>query len=256
MMKLPLVSLLAGAALLVAAPLGIANAADMALKAPPLPLPPPVYDWTGFYLGVNGGIGEGVAPWQYLFLPGGVPSVPPTLVPAGTAGAFVGGTAGVNWQTGHLVLGLEGDWDASDINSNGGVCPNPAFSCQTTLQSIYTARGRVGYAMDRLLFYATGGFAGARVNVQTVNNGGGPVPPSGTPVNGSASNLAGYTVGFGIEYAIWESLSLKAEGLYYNLSAANFNIDNPTLFFARVSENGELVKFGLNWKFNGWMMPH
>src|SRR5262245_62063684 len=94
-----------------------ANAADlrpvpvMPTKAPPF-VPPPVFDWSGFYVGVNGGGGWGRA-WSDLT--GGFH----------TSGGVVGGTAGYNAELGSWVLGFEGDLDWSNIGgtSNALGCP-------------------------------------------------------------------------------------------------------------------------------------
>ena len=71
-------------------------------------------------------------------------------------GGVVGGTVGVNFQSGAFVFGVEGDWDYSAINTGttASIC---TFSgqCQTGNNWLATARGRAGYAADRVLFYAT-----------------------------------------------------------------------------------------------------
>ena len=88
------------------APVG-AHAADLSLaplyKAPP-PQYSPAYNWSGFYLGVNGGGGWGDSHWQ------GIGHID-------LSGGQVGGTAGYNWQFGQTVLGLEGDLDWSGLQA-------------------------------------------------------------------------------------------------------------------------------------------
>ena len=99
--------LVAAAAIVVAAA-GQARAAD--LPAPPLapPLPAAVYNWTGIYLGINAGFGTGNSNWSDG--------------PIGTTGSFptsgflVGGTAGINYQIGDYVFGVEGDGDWTNLN--------------------------------------------------------------------------------------------------------------------------------------------
>ena len=128
-----------------------ASAADlprqrMITKAP---VYTPAYNWTGPYLGINGGLGWGSSSWDGF----GAGSLD-------TSGGVVGLTFGYNWQTpaSPLVFGVEGDIDWSNIRgsfSNAG-CPG---GCETRNNWLGTFRGRVGYAWDRVMPYITGGLA-------------------------------------------------------------------------------------------------
>lgn len=139
------------AALTVAVPLH-AKAADLAVRTPPV-TPAAVFNWTGFYLGAAGGYGWGKS--QECFAPGGCSN------DMNLSGAFGGVTAGYNWQTTNLVLGVEGDWSWGGIK--GATTSVPAFNCNSTcnvsVDSFGTLRGRVGYAFDRVLPYLTAGAA-------------------------------------------------------------------------------------------------
>jgi len=108
--------------------LAAARAADMALKAPPAPAPAPtpvaVPDWSGFYLGINGGV----------------------LIEDGYGAPLVGGTAGYNLQTGPFVLGAEGDLDAVWPNGGG-------------IGGLGTIRGRIGLPFQWFMPYFTAGYA-------------------------------------------------------------------------------------------------
>src|SRR6516164_6743721 len=136
---------------------GSALAADLPPSPPPrapavyVPAVLPIYNWAGIYIGVNGGWGWGNGSLS-------------------DNGGVVGGTLGANFQSGAFVFGVEGDWDYSAINTGktSSIC---TFSgnCQTGNNWLATARGRAGYAMDRVLVYATAG--GAFANVQTNFNG-------------------------------------------------------------------------------------
>src|SRR6516162_3934637 len=100
---------------------GCAAAADLSVaplyKAPP-PQATPLYNWTGFYLGVNGGGGWGQSWWQS----------PSTTIDL--SGAQLGGTAGYNMQFGNAVLGVEGDLDWSNLKgtSRTVLCPGCSTS--------------------------------------------------------------------------------------------------------------------------------
>ena len=118
----------------------------------------PVYNWTGFYLGINGGGGWGRSQWD------GVDKFD-------VSGGLIGGTIGYNWQFGQSVVGLEGDIDWSGISGShhGPV----SAGCETRNHWLATVRGRVGYAFDRFLPYLTGGLAVGDINATAPGFAGG-----------------------------------------------------------------------------------
>src|SRR5260370_6881456 len=98
-------------------------------------------------------------------------------------GGFGGFQAGYNFQFASFVLGIEGDYEFANINATG-LCPNPAFICHSKTRDIADIAGRVGYAWDRVLFYARGGEAGAFNRYESLasfNTIGGAATPSGWP---------------------------------------------------------------------------
>jgi outer membrane immunogenic protein len=114
----------------------------------PVYAPPPVFSWTGFYVGINGGYAWGNAE---------VSNSLGSFTTDQQHGGLLGATLGYNLQTGVWVWGLEGDIDYAFINGNVSNsvagCPN----CEVKNTYFATARGRIGYAMDRWLPYFTGG---------------------------------------------------------------------------------------------------
>ena len=122
-----------------------AGAADLPYRyREPVPafVPPPLFTWTGLYVGANGGysLGDYTGTSRSLF---------------GSAdGGVIGGTAGYNFQSGQIVVGVEGDIDYADVTArqHGAVAPIVGNS---SLSSFGTLRGRVGYSIGRTLFYAT-----------------------------------------------------------------------------------------------------
>ena len=136
--------LLAATATAIAADLPYWN--QMPVKAPAYV---PVFTWTGFYIGVNGGGAFGTSTYNF----GGLGSAS-----FNTSGGLAGGTIGFNYQTGALVWGVEGDGDWSGI-SGSSTCLGGLSTCQTKNDWLATARGRLGYAFDRVLPYVTGGAA-------------------------------------------------------------------------------------------------
>src|SRR5947209_8617293 len=138
-----------------AATVPMAGAADLTRRPPPPPpapvyAPVPYYSWTGFYVGINGG-GAWGGNSRFDF-PGG----PSDSVDV--SGWLAGGTLGFNYQLGPVVLGVEGDIDASGIRGSNA-CLGGGFACQIQNDWLGTVRGRIGYAFDRFLPYVTGGLA-------------------------------------------------------------------------------------------------
>ena len=220
---------------------GQALAADLPQPAPPrapatyVPVPVPVFSWTGIYVGVNGGYAFGDSSWTT-----------PGLTPTGnfsTSGYLVGGTLGGNYQWGQFVLGIEGDWDWTNMSGSPGLsaCSGP-FSTACTTQSdwLATVRGRAGYAFDRILIYGTGG--GAFGNVQAAY--------STLPF--SSSTQMGWTAGGGVEFAFTPNLTAKVEYLYVDLgnqSCAVGNCSLPGSSATTVTFTENIVRAGINYKF-------
>lgn len=233
---------------------GAALAADLPPSPPPrapavyVPAVLPVYNWAGVYVGINGGWGWGNA----KYTANAVGAFPGTTGSLSDNGGVVGGTLGVNFQTGAFVFGVEGDWDYSGINTGttSSIC---TFSgnCQTGNNWLATARGRAGYAADRVLFYATAG--GAFANVQTNFNG-----------TTTTHTQSGWTAGAGIEWAFADNWTAKVEWLYVNLGNGSVNCATAACLAATIGPNNpvgvpipvsvglteNLVRVGVNYKFS------
>lgn len=202
------------------------------------------YNWTGFYVGINGGYGWGETNWDY---DNGYKA------DHHINGGMAGGTAGANLQLftyqgrmPAIVVGIETDFDWTDFRGSGD-CPNPRFRAETSIDALATVRGRLGLAFDRLFIYGTGGLAVGKVDVETVDTLGAAIPPSGTPNNGEDKWRAGYVVGVGAEYAFWHNFSLKIEYQYYDLGKSIHSVDNDIP--VSVVERGEIIRSGINYKF-------
>jgi outer membrane immunogenic protein len=208
-----------------------AFAADLPSRAPPpvyLP-PPPIFTWTGIYIGGQVGYAwnngsnrfNGFDPFfnggQGVFLNSSVGGTP--------NGVIGGGHVGYNYQINQWVLGLEGTVDGTSL-SNTAVA---AFPDGSNLQAHSTAdiqgsiRGRLGVAWDRALIYATGGVAFGGFNTNVSFNGNG---AAGLPffTNASVSSTrTGWTVGGGIDYAVTNNWSIFAEYRYTNFGSIREN---------------------------------
>src|SRR5262249_31975547 len=140
-----------------AALMGAARAADTSVLKTPVPTEPPflVYNWTGFYIGVQGGGG-----WARMEQKDARPF---SSDPYFATGGMIGGTLGVNVQSGQIVLGLEADGASSWIKESTigtspffGNCGGTPPRCFANLQALATVRARAGLAMDNVLPYLTG----------------------------------------------------------------------------------------------------
>jgi len=245
--------------LLFAAPLGIASAADMPVKAPP---PPPAWSWTGFYIGLNGGYGWGTnnsannvgcsGPGICTYVAaGGFPPV--QLTPNGFIG---GGQIGYNWQVSNLVWGLEADFQGSGIKASGAQTVTPlglvsgTDSLQEKLPWFGTVRGRLGIPVsNNWLLYATGGLiygdvsrSSNRMNLFT-----------GTTGTGSSSSVQdGWTLGSGTEVALAGRWTAKLEYLYFDLgrtSVTSFDAVAGTYLTVSQRMAGSILRAGLNYRF-------
>jgi len=224
-------SLIAGylaLAALAAAP--SAQAADLGL-APLYKAPPPAtaaYNWSGFYLGANGGGAWGDSRWQ------GTGNGKVDL-----SGGMAGGTAGFNWQTGSVVLGVEGDIDWAGLSGSTASAACPGGSCGTSETWLSTVRGRAGYAFDRFLPYVTGGLAVGDIRAAT----------PGLP-GGSATNT-GWTAGGGVEFALPGNWSAKAEYLHVDLGSFNCGTGCGGTPNENVALRENVFRAGVNYHF-GW----
>ena len=223
-----------------------AFAADLPPGPPPppprapvayIPAPPPVYDWTGIYVGINGGWGWGTANGRRRCPAGGN-----SFSNANDNGGIIGATFGANFQTGAFVFGIEGDWDYSGMNTGTSSAACAVIgTCQTGNNWLSTLRGRAGFAADRVLFYGTGG--GIFANMQTALNG-----ITTTHIQ------AGWTAGLGVEYAFTQNITAKVEYLYAQIGAGTLQCTTGpcggTTIPVSVSLNESLIRAGINFKFN------
>ena len=223
-----------------------AIAADMRIFKTPAPKEPSfvVYNWTGFYAGIEGGMG-----W------GPVRQTDATGFFSGTyqdTGGLVGGTLGVNAQFGAVVLGLEGDYSHTWVHDMtigtdpvSGNCGGMPARCELSLPWLATFRGRVGYAMDNVMPYVTGG-----LSVTSLHGLEGDGAVSGRFGSGSKT-VPGWNVGVGIEAMFNARWSAKAEYLYGGFG--NHEIFNDNVAGVTVPQHLEVklnvLRVGLNYRF-------
>ena len=264
----------AGLALASIAAFDCAQAADMAVKAPPV-APPPAWTWTGFYVGVNVGYSWGRDPTTYNgsdtsttvltnLTSGGTPRAGNGTTAVTTASAvgatsgkvdgWLGGVqAGYNQQAGLWVLGIEGDIQATGEKDDPIICftagcpTGSAYGSNATkLPWFGTLRARLGVTSDPMamwgpvMLYVTGGLAVGRID-ETYNGG----FIGGTTATVSADTTrAGWTVGGGAEGRIGQTnWTLKLEYLYIDfghvsggLNATGTPLKTPILINSDINE--------------------
>jgi outer membrane immunogenic protein len=214
----------------------------------------PVFTWTGFYIGAQVGYAWGDDEDEF---PANAVVVGPnnTFVPfeggfGGDNDSFLAGVhAGYNYQFGSIVVGIEGDIeglfgdddddDFSGVVFNGttGLPATYAFN-SNTLDWQGSIRARVGFAFDRAMIYATGGFAFGGIS-------GGVASPG--LFNDGDDTITGWTLGAGVEYAFTNNLTTRVEYRYTSFEGNDSVFDGVT--FGGDELDFHAIRVGLSYKF-------
>ena len=230
------------------APLPTPPAAAPALvyKSPPAPYS---YNWTGIYLGGDGGYGwtgsEGT-----LMTASGVPLAPYSY---GVNGPFAGNLIGANYQLNWLVAGIESDWQRSNLSGDNqqqaalgttGAFPDGPFTLSATIKNYESVRGRLGVAFDRFLVYGTGGLAWGDPSASYALLGSAPFVSNGGSANG-------WTAGAGVDYALTNNVFGRIEYRYTNLGISSFvNVPTNSADTEKRMPISD-VRVGVAYKFDG-----
>jgi outer membrane immunogenic protein len=223
-----------------------ATAADMAVKAPPPAPLPVIYNWTGFYIGGNGGWGQNRDCRRNVT----------NAVDLGcydANGGVAGGQIGYRWQASSWVFGLEaqGDWaDLSGSTQNRGNVNNHLHS---KLDGFGLFTGQVGYAWNSVLFYAKGGAAVTSTNFSFVDN-----TTNQVTASLNASNRWSPTVGVGLEFGFapnW-SAAIEYDHIFEGSHDVTFVNRNGVPLAATYHTGGDtdLIMGRINYHF-GWGGP-
>jgi outer membrane immunogenic protein len=225
-----------------------AFAADLPSRAPPpVYVPPaPIFTWTGIYVGGQIGYAWGKSNTNLGDAYGDYVSFS-----TNNSGVIGGAHVGYNLQLSQFVVGLEGDVDGSSLSktvssspyiSGYGLIVPTSISGSLGVQG--SIRGRIGYAWDRVLLYATGGvaFGGFNGSIST---------PYG--YDSTSTTRVGWTVGGGLEYAVTNNWSVRAEYRYaqfgHSTVYANNSFQNLGAYGNRtINENR--VQVGFSYKFD------
>jgi outer membrane immunogenic protein len=216
-----------------------AIAADLSRPSAPVytkaqPIAAAGYDWSGFYAGAHVGYDWGRA----HVIDNGVL----TEDSAPMNGAIGGLLAGINWQSGTFVYGLEGDFGLSGLRGHGVILPAPPpapppLPNQYDVNVSGNLRGRIGVAVvPTTLIYVAGGLALAEFKFRE-NSG---------PIQNSEL-LTGWTIGGGIDQAFTKNLIGRVEYLYADYGHKDFTIAPGDIY--NIGFKSQTVRGALMWKF-------
>ena len=198
---------------------------------------PPIYNWTGFYVG--GHVGGAFSSDNNFS----------GLTTGNTGnGRFLGGVqAGADWQfVPNWVLGAQAQY--SWLSGNVGAVFPGGFAYTNNQRGLGSVTGRIGYTWGPGLVYVKGGYAFSD-NSERVTLGGVPIAFA---TSGNRSN--GYTIGAGLEYMFAPNWSAVAEYQYYNFGNSNFIAPAALVPLGRFTTDDHVVKVGVNYRFN-WASP-
>ena len=229
-----------------------ASGAAMPVKAPPAAATPPM-DWTGVYVGGHVGGGFSNESWSDPFGPtlsGGLVNVAGFGDTIHNTGPLAGAQVGVNWQTGHFVIGIEGTWSAADLRGE-----NTCFSglgglnCQHVINHAEAAAARAGFAWDQSLLYATAGAAWFNSTYTVLGN----TNARSLGLGNTTLTSPGWLVGAGIEYAITNRWTTSLE--FDHVGAGSVTVPFPTVALIAaqtiaVRQSIDTLKLGVNYKFD------
>ncbi|WP_375779243.1 outer membrane protein [Bradyrhizobium sp. ma5] len=210
-------------------------AQPITIKAPPLLVAAPINDWTGYYIGINGGWGSSHNCWDFN-----------GVTPEGchnSTGGTVGGQIGYRWQIFKTVYGIEGQGNWADFSGSNVSTAFPGTTVSTRTDAFGLLTGHIGYALDAVLLYAKGG-AAVTSNIYHINS-----VATGAEVARNNDVRWGGALGAGIEVSLTPSWSAGVE--YDHLLMQGSNVTFPTAVGAdRVHQDVDLITARLNYKFS------
>jgi outer membrane immunogenic protein len=240
-----------------------ASAADLparvATKAP-IAVPSPVYDWSGFYIGLNGGGGSAHSCWDLLNV-GGVSGPPEREGCHNATGGTVGGQIGYRWQATNWVFGVEaqGNWADFKGSNVDQASVNGVFGDRSKVDGFGLFTGQVGYGINNILLYGKGGAAVVGDKYATFFNvaslGGIPVPAGQDFASASVTRWGG-TVGAGVEFGFaphW-SVAIEYDHLFMGSRDVQLNFVSPGSGLStinHISQNVDIGTVRVNYGFGG-----
>jgi outer membrane immunogenic protein len=230
-----------------------ASAADLAArpytKAPP-PVVAPIYDWTGFYIGGNGGWAQNHNCVDFLDAAG-------VAVASGCrdrSGGVIGGQLGYRWQASQWVFGLEAQGDWADLSNQRVSLIDASLSTRTKTSAIGLFTGQIGYAWNASLFYVKGGAAVTDNRLSVIDNA------FGTELAAQSATRWGGVIGVGYEYGFtpnW-SVGVEYDHLFMGHRNNSFTVADPRLAAFvndRITQDVDMITLRFNYRFGGYGAP-
>jgi outer membrane immunogenic protein len=230
-----------------------ALAADLPVKAPP-PVLPPMFNWSGFYIGGNGGWGRSDNCWDIVTL--GVNDGC-----RDKSGGVIGGQIGYRWQqpNNHFVWGLEAQGDWANLSRSRVSLLDPALTLSTKLDGVGLFTGQWGFAWDTWMWYVKGGAAVTSNRFDITSTIG------GIGLASASSTRWGGVLGTGFEYAFtpnW-SVGFEYDHLFMGGSDLSFTGANlvgilavaPVSVLNRITQDVDMVTVRFNYRFGGFGGP-
>jgi outer membrane immunogenic protein len=240
-----------GAAVL--SPFVAAHAADLPArtypKAPAM-VPSPAYDWSGFYIGINGGGGSAHKCWDLVSDAFGDFPGPEGCHDA--TGGTIGGQIGYRWQIANWVFGVEGQGNWANFKGNNvSFLFAPDFN-QSRVNGFGLITGQFGYAWNNVLFYVKGGAAVTGDKYDAFSGA------TGLSLASANETRWGGTVGTGVEVGFAQNWSVGVEYDHLFMGTRSINLSDPTGAFFQTDNIRQDVDLGLvrlNYRFGGWGGP-
>jgi outer membrane immunogenic protein len=195
------------------------------------------YSWTGCYVGANAGYGWAPENWRYGYYDG--TDYNESYGSHTTSGGLIGGQIGCDYQMGAWVVGAKGDFDFADMTGSHSF---DGYGQSTKLDWVGTATGRLGYAVDRALFYVDGGGAWDRGAYKMALDG---------ENYSDTITRTGFDIGLGVEYALTNNLSVNVSYDYLGFGKHDvwwlYEGSQPWSF--HIDQNVNVAKAGINLHF-------
>jgi outer membrane immunogenic protein len=226
-----------------------AAAADLPVrpytKAPAV-VPPPIYNWGGFYIGANGGGASSHKCWDFT-TPAGVFVISEGCHDA--TGGVAGGQIGYRWQMSNFVFGVEAQGDWANLRGSNVSLAFPAFTNISRIDGIGLFTGQVGWAWNNVLLYVKGG-AAVVADRFSVNTTIGNVLTATTPND----SRWGGTVGAGVEFGFAPNWSVAAEYNHLFMQDRLYTFTDTFGFFFgtdRIHQDVDMGTVRVNYHFGG-----
>jgi outer membrane immunogenic protein len=209
---------------------------------------PAAYDWSGFYLGVNGGWGSSRKCWDLNTGIGGTFAAAEGCHDA--TGGVAGGQVGYRWQSSAFVFGIEAQGDWANLRGSNISLATPATVDQSRINAFGLLTGQVGYAFNTALLYVKGGAAVTEDRYRGLNQA------TGAFIDGVSETRWGGTVGAGLEFSFapnW-SAAVEYDHLFMGSQTKDFySTAAPGTFTRedRIRQNVDLVTLRVNYRWGG-----